>query len=133
MLRNNTTPSIDYVLIDAWREAERTSLERLLDESVHTQIFQVEHKIIGYHQDEWNKDTNYQEHVMESMKRQIMEDVQDMLDKAGCFSVDEISTPYYLDGGIRMRLDLSLLKDPRKFKDQMKEAIKELTDGIEDL
>jgi len=130
MTTSQTTTN--YISLADYYKSERTALERLIDESFHQQTFAIRKTVIHNGHD-WNK-KDYQNQLGNSMIAEIMRDVEKVFRDNGSFvfnrsddPMDEFSTQ------LSCQIDIAWVNRPRKVKEEIKEAIKELTDYDEDV
>ena len=112
--------------------SERKALERLIEDHLHEQSFYRKQNVLCDHHERNNND--YLEYLQNRMIEEVMRDVEKALRDRGSFIFNRKTDP--MDpyrSEITCQLDVAWVIRPKKLKEEIKEAIKDLTYYDEDV
>lgn len=123
----------DDLKIEEWLSEERNSLLRFIDQSILEQTFKRNMRVSRTELPYKTPDTDLREHVERNLIRQIMDDLMYKLVQSDSFIFHEHEDRLSRDLFFSCQLDLGVISNLTRFKEEMEQAVKELTDDYEDL
>lgn len=116
-----------------WLSEERHSLLRFIDQSILEQTFRRDIRISRTELQYRTPDPDFKEHIERKLIQQIVDDLMYKLVQSGSFMFHEHEDPLSRDVFISCQLDIGVIHNLPRFKEEMEQAVKELTDDYEDL
>lgn len=133
MQMKKITTDSDELLMSEWLSEERHSLLRFIDQSILEQTFRRDMRISRTELQYRTPDPDFREHIERKLIQQIVDDLMYKLVQDGSFIFHQHEDPMSMDVLISCQLDIGVINNMTRFKEEMKQAVKELTDDYEDL
>lgn len=121
----------DELLMSDWLRQERHSLLRYIDNTVVPLSLNNEVRVSSY--DQYLRDQNYLKHMKHQMVREISEELFEYLITKTLVTFEEEEDKRTGDVIYTAKLRVGMVDNLPRFKAEMEQAIKELTDDYEDL